>query len=94
MIRIKDPKQLQMFDPWGFLSPKRRRILDETWPGLFREHLLCELPVNKVTPFFREGFGRPTKDSTFGFHFEPFNYNRLQAWRFPFIHLSWQLLII
>ena len=62
MIRIKDPKQLQMFDPWGFLSPKRRRILDETWPGLFREHLLCELPVNKVTPFFREGFGRPTKE--------------------------------
>ena len=62
MIRIKDPKQLQMFDPWGFLSPKRRRILDETWPGLFREHLLCELPVNKVTPFFREGFVRPTKE--------------------------------
>ena len=62
MIRIKDPKQLQMFDPWSFLSPKRRRILDESWPGLFQEHLLCELPVARLTPFFREGFGRPTKE--------------------------------
>lgn len=62
MIRIKDPKQLELFDSWSFLSPKRRRMLDESWPGLFREHLLCELPVNKVTPFFRDGFGAPGKE--------------------------------
>ena len=62
MIRVKDHKQLQMFDPWSFLSPKRRRMLDEGWPGLFQKHLLCELPVDKLTPFFREGFGRPTKE--------------------------------
>jgi len=62
MIRIKDHKQLDMFDPWDFLSPKRRRMLDEGWPGLFRSELLCELPVNEICPFLREDFGRPSKE--------------------------------
>ena len=62
MIRIKDHNQLDMFDPWDFLSPKRRRLLDESWPGLFRQHLLCELPVEKIRPFLQEGFGRPSKE--------------------------------
>lgn len=62
MIRIKDHKQLDMFDPWNFLSPKRRRMLDEGWPGLFRSQLLCELPVNEICPVFRDDFGRPSKE--------------------------------
>jgi hypothetical protein len=62
MIRVKDHKQRDIFDPWQFLSPKRRRMLDEGWPGLFRKHLLDELPVEKIVPFFREDFGRPGKE--------------------------------
>ena len=62
MIRIKDHKQGQLFDPWAFLSPKRRRMLNEDWPGLFREHLLQELPVAQMMPFFRRDFGRPCKE--------------------------------
>ena len=62
MIHIKDHKQQQLFDPWHFLSPKRRRMLDEDWPGLFREHLLEELPVEQIAPHFKEGVGRPTKE--------------------------------
>ncbi len=62
MICVKDHKQLQLFDPWGFLSPKRRHLLENSWAGLFKEELLCELPVGAVKPFFTEGFGRPTKE--------------------------------
>jgi len=62
MIRINDHKQQDLFDPWHFLSPKRRRLLDESWPGLFREHLLCELPVDQLRPFLREDFGAPSKE--------------------------------
>lgn len=62
MIRIKDHKQRHLFDPWHFLSPKRRQMLDENWPGLFREHLLDELPVEQIAPHFIEGVGRPTKE--------------------------------
>ncbi len=62
MIRIKNHKQLEIFDPWSFMSPIRRRILDQSWPGLFKEEILCELPVSKFKTFFNEGFGRPTKE--------------------------------
>ena len=62
MIRIKDHKQQQLFDPWHFLSPKRRRMLDEDWPGLFKEHLLNQLPVEQMAPHFVQGFGRPSKE--------------------------------
>ena len=62
MIRIKDHKQRDIFDPWHFLSPKRRRMLDESWPGLFREHLLGELPVEQIIPFLRDDFGRLGKE--------------------------------
>ena len=62
MIRIKNHKQDELFDPWSFLSPKRRRLLDQSWAGLFKEHILCELPVSQLAPFFNESFGRPTKE--------------------------------
>jgi len=62
MIRIKDHKQRPLFDPWHYLSPKRRRMLDEDWPGLFREHLLEELPVNQLRRHFTDGLGRPCKE--------------------------------
>lgn len=62
MIRIKDHKQREIFDPWDFLSPKRRQLLDQSWPGMFRQHLLSELPVGSLMPYFTEGFGRPSKE--------------------------------
>jgi len=62
MITIKDHKQGQLFDPWDFLSPKRRKMLEEGWPGLFRKEVLCALPINKVAPFFCDHNGRPSKE--------------------------------
>ena len=62
MIRIKNHKQQQLFDPWDHLSPKRRKMLDEDWPGLFRQHLLEELPVDQMVSHFTDGVGRPSKE--------------------------------
>jgi hypothetical protein len=62
MIRCNGHKQQQLFDPWGNMSPKRRQMLDRSWPGLFKEYILPELPVSELDPFFNAGFGRPTKD--------------------------------
>ena len=62
MIRIKNHKQGDLFDPWSYLSPKRRRLLDQSWAGLFKNEILCELPVRKLAPFFNDHFGRPTKE--------------------------------
>jgi len=62
MIRVKDHKQLDLFDPWRFLSRKRRQLLDKTWPGLFQNKILPNLPVSSLYPFFEKDFGRPTKE--------------------------------
>ncbi len=62
MIRIRDQKQQHLFDPWDFLSPKRRQMLDASWAGLFRLHILEELPVDHFAQLFHESFGRPTKE--------------------------------
>ena len=62
MRNIKNPNQLNIFDPWDFLTPKRRRMLENGWPGQFREHILPVIPVNKVARYFNETFGRPTKE--------------------------------
>jgi len=62
MIHIKNQKQTILFDPWAFLGPKRRKLLDQSWAGLFKKELLGELPVNQVASFFTDGFGRPTKE--------------------------------
>jgi hypothetical protein len=62
MITINDHKQQQLFDPWAFLSPKRRRLLDEGWPWLFRAQILKELPVGEISPSFSSHWGQPSKE--------------------------------
>ena len=62
MILIKNHKQCNLFDPWNYMSPKRRKILDESWSGLFKEEILTALPVEKIASYFDKTFGRPTKE--------------------------------
>ena len=62
MIYTKDRKTASLFDPWEHLGPKRRKLMEESWAGLFKKEILGELPVNKIAPFFTAGFGRPTKE--------------------------------
>jgi hypothetical protein len=37
-------------------------MLEKSWAGVVRQHLLVHLPVMKLAPFFHESFGRPGKD--------------------------------
>ena len=62
MLKIKSRKQQHLFDPWQFLSPKRREILDQSWPGFFRDHVLDLLPVETFSVLFPAHRGRPTKE--------------------------------
>jgi len=62
MITINDHKQPELFDPWAFLSPKRRQLLDGGWPGLFRTQILEELPVREISSSFSSDWGRPSKE--------------------------------
>lgn len=62
MITIKNHKQTELFDPWAFLSPKRKQLLEDSWADLYRKEILCELPIEAFAPFFEKDFGRPTKE--------------------------------
>lgn len=62
MFYTKDHKTGYLFDPWDHLGPKRRKLMEQSWAGLFRKYILCELPVHKMIPFFAADFGRPTKE--------------------------------
>ena len=62
MIQIKNQKQMELFDPWASLSPKRRKILSNSWSGLFQSEILPELPVKELSSHFKNGLGRPTKE--------------------------------
>jgi hypothetical protein len=62
MIHTRDHQTPYLLDPWDYLGPKRKKLLSESWAGLFREHILSELPVHKLARSFSQDIGRPTKE--------------------------------
>ena len=62
MIHVKDHLTERLFDPWDHIGPKRRKLLDTSWAGVFRKYLLEKLPIEKIAGHFDESHGRPTKE--------------------------------
>ena len=62
MLTLRDHRSGGLFDPWEYLGPKRRRLLEQSWAGVFRDYLLNQLPVGELATEFRDDFGRPSKD--------------------------------
>ena len=62
MFHVKNHKQGNILDPWGYLGPKRRDSLDNSWSGLFRKEILPELPVDILRSHYHDWNGRPTKE--------------------------------
>jgi len=62
MFHVKNHKQAHIFDPWDHLGPKRRKLLDESWAGLFQQKILPALPVETLRGHYHDWYGRPTKE--------------------------------
>ncbi len=62
MISLNDHNQLLLFDPWNFLEPKRRYVLDNSWAGFLQKEILRNLPVKELIPTFSKIVGRPSKE--------------------------------
>ena len=62
MIRIKDHKTRYMFDPFGHLGKKRKKLLEDSWAGIFRNHVRPVLPVHLLAHHFDEDTGRPSNE--------------------------------
>lgn len=52
MFHVRDRRTGSLFDPWAYLGPKRRKLLDRSWAGLFRKEILPHLPVEAITAAF------------------------------------------
>ena len=46
----------------GIWAPKRRKLLDKSWSGLFQQEILANLPVDTLRSYYHEWNGRPTKE--------------------------------
>ena len=62
MITFRDRRTPDLFDRWSEMGQKRRLLLDRSWAGVFRDHLLDDLPIQELLPLFDDRLGRPSKD--------------------------------
>ncbi|NOX38938.1 MAG: transposase [Alphaproteobacteria bacterium] len=62
MFTLRDRRTGDLFDRWSDLGEKRRRLLERSWAGVFRKHLLENLPVDELSHHLDDRLGRPSKD--------------------------------
>lgn len=62
MIRTDIFLHDSFIDPFDFLGPKRKDLLESGWAALFRNFLLDQIPVDKIQSGFHDTMGRPTKE--------------------------------
>ena len=61
MRTLVNPGQTRLFDPFdGVLTPKARRRLLDSWPGVFRHVLLELMPAGALAEHFDRAMGRPS----------------------------------
>lgn len=61
-MATKKFNQLSVIDPCEHLGPKRRKLLDESWAGVFQKEILPTLPIHEFTRNFCKNNGRSTKE--------------------------------
>ena len=62
MFTLRDRRTGELFDRRSDFGDKRRRLMEQSWAGVFRNHLLVELPVDDLCRHLDERMGRPSKD--------------------------------
>ena len=69
MFHVRDRCTGSLFDLWAYLGSKRRKLLDQSWAGLFRMEILPHLPVEAITAAFYAQEGGPIKPVRDGYGF-------------------------
>ena len=65
MIKIKNKQQLIIpgFEEWrNMFSPRKFKIVQKSWAGVFQEHILPLIPVKKMSKLYSSNHGRPGKE--------------------------------
>lgn len=54
---------IEGMEPWrGYHSPQKLELLQKSWAGTFRAQIFTTLPVEKLSQFYSDKMGAPTKD--------------------------------
>ena len=64
MIKIRNTEQMYLpgCEPWRFIySPKKLNLLENSWAGVFRVHILPLLPAKQIFELYSLYHGRPTQ---------------------------------
>ncbi len=65
MIKIR-PRNISYFkgmEPWrGRLNKKKIELLQKSWAGVFKDHILQTLPIEEVSKQYSSSMGCPSKD--------------------------------
>ena len=65
MIKMR-PRNISYFkgmEPWqGRLNNKKIELLQRSWAGIFKDHILQTLPINEVSKQYSSSMGCPSKD--------------------------------
>ena len=62
MFTLHDRRTGDLFDRWSEMGEKWRRLLDCSWAGVFRDHLLDDLLIDELLPHFDDRLGCPSKE--------------------------------
>ena len=62
MFRINASQQTSLIDPFDFLGPKRKELLETGWAALFRNSVIDKIPVDEIKTCFHAQMGRPSKE--------------------------------
>jgi hypothetical protein len=61
MKTVRDPSQTRLFDPFdGVIGPAGRRLIANGWQSLFREAILEQMPVQRISKDMSSNAGRPS----------------------------------
>jgi len=62
-IRNRDNLFFPGMEPWqGILNKKKLELLQTSWAGIFKKHIVSSLPIKEVSAHFCDDNGRPTKE--------------------------------
>jgi len=62
MLTVRDHATVDLFGIVDHFSEAKRQALKRSWAGVFRDHLLKQLPTLELAASFSRTQGRPSKD--------------------------------
>lgn len=62
MFHIRNHKQLNIFDLWGHLEPKRRKLFDNSWAEVVSTENTPQFAGGDSVSHYHEWNGRPSKE--------------------------------